>query len=113
MRIPNTWKLSQNEWDYPPTDYYHHTSGLIINTKSATVEVVRPAEGQAVCMTNGISPVKCKAFGTRNPAYLRKLSRRAYNARLPTFLATPLGEKIFWSTTLPSSSACYHGKLPT
>jgi hypothetical protein len=35
----------------------------------------------------------------------------AYDARLPIFLGTPLGEKIFWVTTLLFSTVCYHGKL--
>jgi hypothetical protein len=30
----------------------------------------------------------------------------------PIFLATPLGEKIFWDTVLQFSSARYRGKLP-
>jgi hypothetical protein len=32
-----------------------------------------------------------RASGISNPAFLHKLSEGAYNARLPNFLATPLG----------------------
>lgn len=67
----HAWKLSWTEWNYSSTACYwqhlvwmqrvfriNYQHEVCISHATFTATIIRPAEGQAMCMTNGISSVK-------------------------------------------------------